>query len=307
MSLYSYLSTIVGVDSGRQLHHTTRRRVTAFGLAIHIPVIVWALTGFVIANQLFEQSQGLSGIAALSCGVLIYFVERLVLESPSSWQVNTFRFVLGVAVSILGATAVDLVLFDREVTQQLKAAGAERIRMEFDGQIDKAEQAQAEKKRDWLAAQQAAKCEANGTCGSRIVSVGPVYRELVRQAETLRTDYAETTAALQELRAQKVKALSDWEASDTATKEAGLLARIKALHAYLNDDVVAMAAWGLFFALMVALELMVVVAKWAFGNTVDDEIDAIKELLSLHRVKSYRDAVTSPAYAANRLIEAPIS
>jgi hypothetical protein len=51
---------------------------------------------------------------------------------------------------------------------------------------------------------------------------------------------------------------------------------------------------------------MVVVAKWAFGTTVDDEINAIREHLSLHRAQSYRDSITSPAHAANRLIEASI-
>jgi hypothetical protein len=309
MSLYTYLSTVVGIDPRRanKLHLSTRQRVTAFGLAIHIPVAVWALTGFVIASQIFNQPIGRSAAIAGMCAGMIYLVERLVIESPTSRWLSAFRLVIGLVVAILGATAVDLVLFDREVAQQLKADGEQRIRLEFDSRLSQAEQALAERKRDWLQAQEAANCEANGTCGTRRASVGPVYRGLVRQADTLRADYTQADKAVVDLRLSREEALKAWSESDTAVNDAGLLARVKALHDYILGDAVALAAWGLFFVLMVLLEMMVVFAKWAFGKTVDDHIETIREELKLHHAQSYRDAITSPGYKVQQLIEAPVS
>ncbi len=309
MSLYTYLSTVVGIDSRRAqaLHLSTRQRVTAFGLAIHIPVAVWAITGYVISSRIFEQPMESSLAVAAMCAGLIYLVERLVIESPTSRWLSAFRLVLGLVVAVLGATTVDLVLFEREVAQQLKGEGVQRIHSDFETRIGQAEQSRADRKRDWLEAQAAANCEANGTCGSRLASVGPVYRELARQANTLRADYVNADKAVGELRAARDDALRAWAESDAAVKDAGILARIKALHSYIQGDSVALAAWGLFFCLMTLLELMVVFAKWAFGKTVDDEIETIREELKLHHARSYRDAITSPAYEVQRLIDAPVS
>jgi len=307
MTLYNYLSSVVGIAQSRKLHPSTRRRVTAFGLAIHIPVAVWALTGFVTASQIFEQTILVSVSCGLACSILIYFVERLVLETPTSWVINFIRFCLGIVVAVLGATTVDLALFDREISQQLKSTGEAGIKIDFDKRINEAEETVLERKRDWLEAQKLAECEANGTCGSRRASVGPVYRELSRQANTLRDDYLATIKDLESLRASRQKTLAEWASSDIAIRQAGLLARIKALKDYIHGDPVALGAWGIFFFLMVALELMVVFAKWAFGSTVDDEIERIREKLSEQRAKSYYDSVTSPGYLVDRLIDSPAS
>lgn len=309
MNLYSYLSAIVGVDPKRAqgLHLSTRQRLTAFGLAIHIPVAVWAVTGYTISTQIFGQPMAQGLVAAGMCTGLIYLIERLVIESPTSRWLSGFRLILGLVVAVLGATTVDLVLFDREVAQQLKIEGEQRIRSDFDLRLIGAEKTRTDRKADWLEAQEAANCEANGTCGSRRASVGPVYRELARQANTLRADYVKADQVVTELRAARDAALSAWTESNSALSEAGLLSRVKALHAFVKGDAVAMVAWGLFFALMVLLEMMVVFAKWAFGKTVDDEIELIREELKLHHARSYREAITSPAYAVNRLIEASVS
>src|SRR5207244_1860310 len=131
-------------------------------------------------------------------------------------------------------------------------------------------------------------CEANGTCGSRIRSVGPIYRQLARQAEALRQDYESAQSKLVALQSERAQALKEWMASDRAVREAGLLARLQALHQFTNRNPAAVAAWSLFFALVLALELTVVLTKFAFGYTVDDRIAAIREEISHWRAKTYR-------------------
>ena len=160
-----------------------------------------------------------------------------------------------------------------------------------------------QKKEDWFKAQAAANCEANGTCGSNIRSIGPVYRELARQAEFLRQEYLTAQSALASLTEKRDQELSAWRANPPSTADAGLLARVQALHDYVMTNTAAMVAWALFFTLVLFFELMVVFSKMVFGETVDDELDRIREQISQKKARDYQDAVTSPVAGAYSLVE----
>ena len=67
----------------------------------------------------------------------IYMVERLVLASPKGIAVNILRMSIGFLMAVLGASAVDLVIFEREVAQQLREVGETRIKSEYDLSISK--------------------------------------------------------------------------------------------------------------------------------------------------------------------------
>ena len=305
-TICNYLCHVVGEQPARaaRMHPSTVARTKAFAIAIHVPVLLWAVTGYVIASQIFRLQPSHSVAVAAFCAGLIYLVERLVLAAPKAWYVNLSRVLLGVVISVLGASTVDLVIFDREISRQLTLAGEARIEAEYEKASDMQLRAVAQKKADWLRTQEAANCEANGTCGSKLRSVGPVYRELARQAEVLRADYMAAQGQLQELAAQKAKALANWRSVPRAMDQAGLLARMEALHQYTLGNTVAFVAWLLFFALVLFLELMVVLSKLMFGDTVDDELDRIREHISQQRARAYMEAVTSPVADARQLLAA---
>jgi hypothetical protein len=305
MSISNYLCRIVGEDPARvsRLHESTQKRLKAFAIAIHIPVTLWIVTGYLIASRIFQLPMAHAAGVAAFCAVLIYMVERLVLATPKVWFVNLGRLLIGVVISILGASAVDLVVFEREVALQLRAAGEVRITREFDAAKAAQREEVARRKADWLRAQEAASCEANGTCGSRIRNVGPVYRELARQAEVLRKDYEAAVVRLEALDAQRQAALDEWRTSPRALEEAGLLSRVEALHHYTVNNTAALVAWALFFVLVLCMELMVVIVKLVSGETIDDHLDWVREQLSRHKADSYLEATTSPVAGARRLME----
>ena len=306
MTISNYLCHVVGEQPSRvaRFHTSTLRRTKAFAIAIHIPVLMWAVTGFVIASQIFKFENLSSGAVAFFCAGLIYLVERLVLATPKAWYVNLARVLIGFVIAILGASAVDLVIFDREVTQQLLQTGEDRLRAEHDHIAGVQKQTVEQKKTDWLNAQNAANCEANGTCGSKLRSVGPVYRELARQANLLRIEYMAAQQQLVQLDEKKAMAITLWRAAPEVTDKAGLLARVAALHEYTNNNTSAFMAWVLFFMLVLFLELMVVLSKLVFGETVDDELDRIREQISQKKARDYMLAVTSPVMDARTLIDA---
>jgi hypothetical protein len=306
MTISNYLCYVVGEQPIRaaRFHPSTLRRTKAFAIAIHIPVLMWAVTGFVIASQIFKLGDMQAAVIACFCAGLIYLVERLVLATPKVWYVNLARVLIGFVIAFLGASAVDLVIFDREVTEQLQQAGEERLRAEYDHSASMQRQAVTEKKGAWRAAQDAANCEANGTCGSKLRSVGPVYRALARQASLLRAEYVAAEEQLEKLGEQKAQALSQFRSTQQVIDRAGLLARLAALHEYTSNSTAAFVAWLMFFMLVLFFELMVVLSKLVFGETVDDELDRIREHISQQKARDYMQAVTSPVADARKMIAA---
>jgi hypothetical protein len=57
------------------------------------------------------------------------------------------------------------------------------------------------------------------------------------------------------------------------------------------------------FMLMVSLETVVILIKYAFGETVDDHIEKSRERLNHHRVSEYVDARFSPEARARLIID----
>lgn len=305
MTMSTYLCRIVGETPQRaaRFHHSTIRRTTAFAIAIHIPVLLWAVTGFVIASQIFHLSNASAGLVGMMCSGLVYLVERIVLATPKVWYVHISRALIGVVISVLGASTVDLVIFDREISEQLQHDGETRLIAEHDAQLQNQSALVAQKKSDWFTAQDAANCEANGTCGSKVRSVGPVYRELARQSELLHRDFSEAQDQLLRLKDQKAKALAQWRFQPATAEKSGLLARVQALHAYTLANTAAQVAWALFFVLVLFFEMMVVLSKLVFGETVDDVLDRMREEISRQKAEEYVRAITSPVAVAKSMIE----
>lgn len=229
-------------------------------------------------------------------------MERIVLATPKVWFVNVSRLVIGLVISILGASTVDLVIFDREIAEQLQRDGEFRLLAEYDTQIQERANGLVLKKDAWLKAQEAANCEANGTCGSKVRSVGPIYRELARQSEILHRDYEASQDQLTALIDRKTQAVSQWRAAPPSVDKAGLLARVQALHAYTMANTAALVAWSLFFILILFFEMMVVLSKLVFGETVDDELDRMREKISQQKAQDYMDAMISPLAPARALL-----
>jgi hypothetical protein len=97
-SVSSYLCLVVGESPQRaaRFHVSTLQRTYAFAIAIHIPVLLWAAMGYLLASRVFHNSNKAATVIALVCAVLIYLVECLVLATPKGWLVNVIRVLMGI-------------------------------------------------------------------------------------------------------------------------------------------------------------------------------------------------------------------
>ena len=296
----AYLCHVVGEspDRASRYHDSTIRRTKTFAIAIHIPVILWVVTSFLIASRVFELSEFLSISAAIGSGGLIYLIERLVLSTPRVLAMNIARLVIGVVIALLGASTVDLVIIEREIQEQLTLSKRASLLEEHESRVQSQMKLIEQKRREWQVAQERASCEANGTCGSGIPSIGPVYRELARHVTYLRKDLEAAQYTLTALEEQRDKALKTFDQVPPKVGESGLLSRVQALHEYISGNVWALITWICFFTLILFFELMVVFCKMIFPETVDDEIERIREAISQEKARRFKEATSCPVSRA---------
>ena len=304
MQVSKYLCAVIGEtpESINKQSKSSRTRAVAFAYAIHIPVILWSVTGYIIAKNIFKLDFELSLLVSGFCALMIYLVERLVISMPKAWYINIGRLAIGLIIAILGASTVDLVIFDREVTQQLVRNGERRIQGQFNDEVKRQKIEVEERREDWAKAKAAANCEANGTCGSGTKNLGPVARELLRQATVMGEEYKAAAKVLEKIRAERDAAVAAFRLNPTGIEEAGLLERVRALHQYTKRHKAAFMFWILFFLLVLSFELMVIAVKFAFGETVDDKTTKLKEQLDQKKAENYFETITSPVYQANQVL-----
>lgn len=304
MQVSKYLCAVIG-ETQEKINNqskSTRTRAVSFAYAIHIPVILWSVTGYIIAKNIFKLDLESSLLVGAFCALMIYLVERLVIAMPKAWYINLGRLAIGLIIATLGASTVDLVIFDREVTQQLVRNGEHRIQGQYNDEVKRQKIEVEERREDWAKAKAAANCEANGTCGSGTKNLGPVARELLRQSTVMGEEYKAAALVLEKIRAERDAAVAAYRANPAGIEDAGLLERVRALHQYTKRHKAAFAFWVLFFLLVLSFELMVIAVKFAFGETVDDKTTKLKEMLDQKKAENYFNTVTSPVFNANQVL-----
>ena len=174
-----YFCFILGENASKlkSWHDETIKRLQAWGLAIHIPILIWFLTSYFIAQNIFFLTKNESLIVAAVCTSFVYLLERIILLTPKNKFVNFGRGLIGIIMAILGASMADLILFDREITNHLQENNREKIEAEYVIRLEEKKGEVKNLEEKWALANAEAQCEADGTCGSGKSSIGPIYRK----------------------------------------------------------------------------------------------------------------------------------
>ena len=141
-------------------------------------------------------------------------------------------------------------------------------------------------------------------CGSGQSGNGPRASKLWERANQLRIHYEQAERHLQQIRKDGERELRAPDASSAGAElaRAGLLARFEALREFAAEKAEVRAVWGLFFLLVLAMELMVLAAKMIYKDTVDDRINFVRERVSEHVAQQYHATMVSPVRAATTLL-----
>jgi hypothetical protein len=239
-------------------------------------------------------------ISFIAAGI-IYLVERIVLASPKGLLISVIRLILGFIIGFLGASAVDLVIFNKEINHQLRKNEIQVINLQTKETIDSQQNEVNSRYQLWQKAKDAAKCEANGTCGTGKANLGPVYKELNAYAEIVRQDYLAAQNKLDQINQSNNKKIED--SKKYSVEDAGLLIQIEALHSYISENRSAKLAYLLFFLMILSFELVTIFVKSVFKETADDHVERARESIIIAKAERIRSASSLGLIGAIGLVD----
>lgn len=228
-------------------------------------------------------------------------LDRIIILTPSNFWINSIRIIIGLCVAVLGASMIDIFIFDKEIKNQLLSEDRNILEIKFDNEIKEIKTSMNASESEYKKLRDLAICEANGTCGSRQRNLGSIYIALAKQVEIARTDYEGWRKKYEDRINEKNKRLNEFDKENFDLKTAGLLVRLEALGRFVGDNKYGLGAWILFFVLVVLLEALVIIVKMIFKETVDDYIEKTKEKISQDRAEAYIKAIKSPESATQKV------
>lgn len=261
-------------DHGFARFRSVRNRRTALRCAFQLPVIIWAVSTYALARQVFDLGVAGSLAAGAAMGYVVAVVETMLVATPRSAWLFVARLILTMVMSILGATSLDIALFEKDIATQIRASAEAVYVKKREPEITALQGKIAQKKTDWQnalnKANDEAQCRGSGRCG-----LGKIAAELLTQAGKKREDYEQAEQALHKLQADIKQ--GGITASQNAPRNAGVLGRVTAFHDFVKDNPPAFWFWILLLTMLLFLESSVLIARYAGGESLAERIERLEE------------------------------
>ncbi len=253
----------------------SRKKIIALAMALFIPAIIWGGIGFGLAYKIYNLSHFPSVGIGLLFSAFIFLLDKIILLLSNTWKINTLRLIVGVIMSIIGATLVDTVLFEKDIDQvvskykkqhvdSLVVNDSKPLLMQIEQQKHLVEKAY----NDWKNKLQEYQLEITGKLSGK-ANPGPIAQAILERAKELESYYLTERQKLDSL--EKQLAESTQVLKQNAEKgydEKALLTRIKALHELVFSNVYIAFFYLFFFTLLLILELLVIIIKITSEKTL---------------------------------------
>jgi hypothetical protein len=106
---------------------SSQDKIKLFGSIILIPVILWALNGFLMSREIFGSGIISSIGVGIVLGFIIYLIERSIILAQSNPVINRLRVILGLIVAILGSLTMDEVIFKNDIDNMMQTYKVEGV------------------------------------------------------------------------------------------------------------------------------------------------------------------------------------
>ncbi len=267
----------------------SKKKITAMALAMMVPILIWVFNGFMLSWQVLETGLGWAVLTGIVCGIIVFFVEKLIVMANGNSWLTFFRVCIGVIVAALGSIAIDEVVFKKDIDTsvvKLKGKAIQQTRDEaataFESEFGYAQlnATIASANSAYESAEKAVIDEANGTYGTGRRGVGKITALKDKKA-------SERKAELDKLLAEKAKLDEKKQAiiveagntRSTTYNENALLIRIKALFKLVKEDSYMLTTYLLFTLLLFFFEFLVVVLKLTWKKTnYEKKLEMIEEI-----------------------------
>ncbi|RYE58026.1 MAG: DUF4407 domain-containing protein [Sphingobacteriales bacterium] len=247
----------------------SKQKVVLLANTLMIPVIMWTIIGFLLSYKVLDCSLAVSIVVSIICASLIFLIERVILMSTGSQLMTRFRVTLGFVVALIGAIALDEVIFKDDIDSQLSLNKEEAVKeakekagVSFDHlhHLPDAAKAITAAKKEYEQVERDIKAEVEGK-GSGQRGIGKITTLYLSKADIKKDMWMQTQATYDSL--LNLKEAEMLKAAAKVEKEAksGLLTRIKAMFQLLVGNLSMGLIYLAFTVFMFCLEFIVVIVK----------------------------------------------
>jgi hypothetical protein len=258
----------------------SRMKVLNLSLLLLLPVIVWFISGLLIACELMGASLTTGLITGSVCALVIFIIDRSFItafgQTNTKWMF-ALRIVFALLSGILGSTALDTTIFKEDIkSYQEKTAQADYQAEKDSFMLNKkpkliaAEEYLRQSSIAFDEARQGYMDEMDGK-GSGIPGKGDVADAKEIVMKDAKATQLKAKQELDTLNAQ-LEREAHLHAATLSSKGANtLLEKVKDLHDFAFQDRTSGFFYALFFLLVLMIETMLIFFKMGAGSTVLEE------------------------------------
>lgn len=98
----------------------SRQKVRLLANALLVPVIIWAVSSFLLAKHVMETSCSAAIMISICCTILVFLVERIILMLQGNARTARFSFFLGGCIALVGSLAIAEIVFAEDIDYQIQ-------------------------------------------------------------------------------------------------------------------------------------------------------------------------------------------
>jgi hypothetical protein len=291
---------LFGYDYATVLRQPTasRQKIVTLGLLILIPVTLWAFSGFYLAHALLGLSYIASAIVALILGGIILAVDRSFIATPKSSRgsgLKWLRFGFALVSTVLGSVALDLALFQGDLTEyrqtllsETRGKEEEDYKLKHKSELERLEQLLPTLQARETQLGDAHILEMTGKGGSGKTGKGKISDAIeIQKIETGKE--ASRVEDLLKFERSRLDEAAKTHAEDKLTKRKdAILSQLKDLHGFVFSDKYALVIYVFFFAFVAMLEVFFILYKTSTSDTIFEDWLEAEESYGKQKLESYR-------------------
>lgn len=283
----------------RKSSPNSRMKVNVLALALMVPTMMWAVTGYLLASEIkgfgIQKSLGF----AVFMMVLVFILESLIVRTPKNKTIKWLRVSLGVLMAFIGSVILDEWLFKEDIDKQMAFNKIElvekesaRIWNESQIGIARLEDEVNLRRQEWDAAIGNATREADGTGGSGNKGVSAIANLKMTVAAQKQLEYEKAAKQLSELKATVETQITDRIGEiEAALDTKSLLSRMQAMFSLIFSNAVMFIVWFLVTGILFCFEFIVVILKMSWEDTPYEKYKQTLDEIQVRRMTmlSYAD------------------
>lgn len=299
-TLMKLFCTLFGYDYQTVLRQPTasRQKVVTLGLLILIPVSLWAFSGFYLAHFLLGLGVFASALVAVILGGIIFAVDRSFIATPKSVRgagLKWLRFGFALVSTVLGSIALDLALFQGDLTEyrqallsEMRGKEEEAYKKTHGAELTRLEQLLPDLQAKETELGMALIYEMTAQAGSGMRGKGKIADAIeAQQIETAR----EASRIEEALKAERVRLEAEAKAhaeQKLTKRQDALLSQLKDLHGFVFSDGFALAIYVFFFLFVAMLEMFFILYKIFTSDTIFEDWLVAEEQYGKQKLEAYR-------------------